>query len=513
MDRKNISFKKLLNSIFLATCPFFACLLRLLIDHKSFADVTLLTSSWNDEFFYFKQVSSCVNSFFPIGFFGYNESQAAFLSFGAWNPAIVMPYIIWSKIFGWGLYSTIICHIVMTSVALFIFSLLSNINFKKSITLFVVLLCFFPFSRYLLSSMTDMVIVSFIIILLGLYFRCISKNTKLSLVLMYFLVLILTLMRPYLVMLILLPAYHTIRKNKKSFPIPVAAFLATFLAFYFTNKYMTAEYIGDVYSIDWIRYFLNEGIAVGVRETLNLLRTQWTLLWYMLFHNLPGGVAFCTYFRFFFIFVIILIFELVVACVKKNWHNLFLMASLLVAHFAILMAILLMYNLHDGSKHLLLFIIMDIVVLTYCGINEYVEGGLVAMFSIYSFWYMSSFTTEFNINYKNDFSDRIYAFESSVADLEYVPSLSWDNDIIIVYRDNNNDLGTENKEICWQYTYVLPDAFAMNYCENYYVIENWHNLKSKYILVETGGDVDNYAIKQSAKCIAGNQDVKLYQLR
>lgn len=98
---------------------------------ESIGQVYLPSSEWNDELFYFKQVEGIVNYGFPLGYFGFNESHALQLSFAAWSPVLVFPWILWGLVFGWNLLSPVICNIVLMTVTIFVFVWLVKPTWKQ----------------------------------------------------------------------------------------------------------------------------------------------------------------------------------------------------------------------------------------------------------------------------------------------------------------------------------------------------------------------------------------------
>ena len=89
--RYMLLFKVLL----MALLPVVCCLVTCAMQGKAIGEVYLPTSEWNDELFYFKQVEGIVNYGYPRGYFGFNESHALKLSFAAWSPVLVFPWILW----------------------------------------------------------------------------------------------------------------------------------------------------------------------------------------------------------------------------------------------------------------------------------------------------------------------------------------------------------------------------------------------------------------------------------
>lgn len=114
-------YMTLLKAVLMALLPLLCCLVRTAAEGRSIGQVYLPSSEWNDELFYFKQVEGIVNYGFPRGYFGFNESHALQLSFAAWSPVLVFPWILWGLLFGWNLLSPVICNIVLLTITMFVF--------------------------------------------------------------------------------------------------------------------------------------------------------------------------------------------------------------------------------------------------------------------------------------------------------------------------------------------------------------------------------------------------------
>ena len=153
---------KLLSAAFLLSLlPLICCLVHCGVQGYSIRDVYLPASEWNDELFYFKQVEGILKNGYPYGYFGFNESHAAKLSFAAWSPVLVIPWVLWGFVFGWNLLSPIWCNIFLMGLAIFLFVLLVKPQKKQMLTL-AVLYCLFPmFTRYILSGMPEIICISF----------------------------------------------------------------------------------------------------------------------------------------------------------------------------------------------------------------------------------------------------------------------------------------------------------------------------------------------------------------
>lgn len=152
----------------MAALPLICCLVYCAMQGKTIGEVYLPGSEWNDELFYFKQVEAIVNFGYPRGYFGFNESHALKLSFAAWSPVLVFPWIIWGLLFGWNLMSPIICNIILLTVAMFLFVWLVKPNWKQLGILTLLFCLYTPFVRYMLSGMPEIICFSMLIIFYAL---------------------------------------------------------------------------------------------------------------------------------------------------------------------------------------------------------------------------------------------------------------------------------------------------------------------------------------------------------
>ena len=138
-------------------------------------DVYLPASYWNDELFYYKQVEAVVNYGLPQGWFGFQEMHGSVYPFAAWSPAVLVSYIAWGLLFGWGFMSPIYANIVYNMIAMVGFVLLVRPGRKQSLFVLLMLAAFGPYSRYLLSAMPETIYMSMGIWLVSL---AISQNRK-----------------------------------------------------------------------------------------------------------------------------------------------------------------------------------------------------------------------------------------------------------------------------------------------------------------------------------------------
>lgn len=203
-------YMTLLKAVLMALLPLLCCLVRTAAEGRSIGQVYLPSSEWNDELFYFKQVEGIVNYGFPRGYFGFNESHALQLSFAAWSPVLVFPWILWGLLFGWNLLSPVICNIVLLTITMFVFVWLVKPTWKQLGILTVLFSLYSLFVRYMLSGMPEVICFSLLILFYGLAMSYLKKESCGKLTAMFVISVLLTLMRPYMLLFLALACYFWI---------------------------------------------------------------------------------------------------------------------------------------------------------------------------------------------------------------------------------------------------------------------------------------------------------------
>ena len=200
--KKNIRFYK---AALMAFLPLVLCVITCALQGYAIWDAYLPASEWNDELFYFKQVDGMVKYGFPYGYFGFNESHAEVLSFAAWSPVLVWPWLIWGFLFGWELISPIYCNIAIMMIAVFLFVWVVKPNWKQMVRMAVLFAAFPLFTRYMLSGMPECTCFGMLIVFFGFAYAYMQEEKKTSIIGMFVISGLLTLMRPYMIVFMLLP--------------------------------------------------------------------------------------------------------------------------------------------------------------------------------------------------------------------------------------------------------------------------------------------------------------------
>lgn len=524
----------LVKSLLLAMLPLLCCLVYCGMRGRVLGEVYLPSSPWNDELFYYKQVDEILHFGYPQGYFGYNESHALKLSFAAWSPVLVFPWILWGLVFGWNLMSPIICNIVLMTLCCFLFVWLTRPTWKQLGVLSVLFCLFTPFARYMLSAMPEIICFSMLIIFYGLainYLRC-EKAYKL--VLLFLLSGVMTLMRPYLALFLLLPAYLWIRRDRRhafrwvGVTGSMAVLAVTMGLYACIAHYFGAEYFTPLFSTDWIRVYFEQGIAAGIRNTLEIIYYKGKDFLACMQQGFEHGLAMGAYFAGYVVCMCILIAQSFAdwrrlrrlngnrddgGTERETIKNRLIVESHLAFSFiAMLFALLLMYVLDDGSKHLLTFIAVALFVIAMMKTKFYKKVMIVGFTFAYLYSYMAVTPYDYEAPFVLD--ERKAAVEAFgealtgqlVLERENVPN--YENVIIWVFNDEVDGVTVKTE---WQLLYGLPEGFGISCCLPDYVAGNFDTLKSRYLICPAGGKIDALCGEAGYRLLYGDEETVFYE--
>lgn len=528
--------KKLQNSIWTklliaALFPIVCCFVYCLTSGHRISDFFLPASEWNDELFYYKQVESILSHKIPQGFYGFNESQALRLTFAAWSPVLLAPWLLWGLIFGWTLTSPIYCNIFLMSLALVLFVALVKPNWKQLGVFGVFFVLFKPFVRYMFCCMPEITCFALVIIFYSLAINYLNREKSYKLVILFILAGLMTLMRPYLILFLLLPIYLIVRKRKWiGVLISAAAMSVILLIYYLIKHYLSAEYFKPLFFTDWLTTFFTDGFVEGFKHFVG--KFYWMGLEFTT-HMISGirdGLASGIYFICYIATMIVLIIRSV--CDIKKYRktpeasekNMIIIEShLALSFFGMLIALLLMYKMTEGSKHLATFLAAGILIVSLFDLKRNVSTKIQTGLLILIFGFLYIFKARDAYNYQAPFIDgslaaRYETIENTLSK-EMILSddgPSFDNVIIWTLQDmvssgdSDTPVATSTE---WQALYYLPKGFGINCCEYEYVKENLGSLKSKYIMTLPQGDLNKTIKEQGYSSIYEDDNISIYRLR
>ncbi len=526
-DKRNIT---LLKALLLAALPVLCCLVRCVSEGRTIGEVWLPACEWNDELFYYKQVEGIIHYGYPQGYFGFNESHALKLSFAAWSPVLVFPWILWGFLFGWNLLSPVICNIVLLTITCFLFVWLVRPTWKQLGILTLLFCLYTPFTRYMLSGMPEIICFSMLILFYALAINYLNRVRGYKLVLLFIMASVMTLMRPYLLLFMLLPAYLWIRKARWKGALGSGLIIVVTLGAYAGIKhYLGAEYFAPLFFTDWVTAFFERGLFGGLRFFFGKLYYMGKSFLGHTNQGLRTGLASGAYFAGYLVMLCILLGQSIAdwRSVKRLKNageagraaeltkKLIVQVHLAFSFIAMLFALLLMYKLTEGSKHLLTFMAAGIFVVAMMQTRFYKKTVLLGVTFLFLYTYRAVDPYDYGIPYIQEEASEAYAYWEGVLEekLELdtengVPN--FENSVIWVFNDQLPD-GTK-ETVAWQYLYALPEGFGISCCMPDYIHEKFETLQSRYIATLSGGEIDEMCRDAGCSEIGRRGTLVIYRL-
>lgn len=522
----------LLKAVLLALLPFLCCVVYCAAQGRTIGQVYLPGSQWNDELFYFKQVEGIVNFGYPQGYFGFNESHALKLSFAAWSPVLVFPWILWALLFGWNLMSPIWCNLFLMSFCCFIFVWLVKPDWKQLGILTLLFCLYTPFVRYMLSGMPEIICFSVLILFYGLAINYLNREKTWKLALLLIMAGVMTLMRPYLLMFLVLPMFFWVKKSRRKGAAGSVSVLTVVLGLYACIKhFLGAEYFEPLFYTDWIEAFSQQGLLEGIRYTFEKLYYMGWNFWRHTQQGFQTGLASGAFFGGYLVMMCILLGQSLrdlmllrqsrraeKSVVEEEKESarigriLIIEAHLAFSFVVMLFALLLMYKLTEGSKHLLTFMAVGLFVIALMETRFYKKAVLLGVTFLYLYSYMALDPYDYQVPFVSE--ERRAQVEEWTGifaehlELEREDVPSFDNVVIWVFSDEVND---ESTITAWQMLYGLPEGFGISCCMQNYVMLNFDSLKSRYLLCPAGGEIDELCRNAGYTTIWNDTVSVLYQ--
>ena len=531
--KKDKRYMTLCKALLLALLPVLCCVVGSAVQGRGIGETYLPSSEWNDELFYYKQVESIVKFGYPQGYYGFNESHGLKLSFAAWSPVLVLPWIVWGFLFSWNLLSPVICNILLMTAAVFLFAWLTRPTWKQTGVLTLLFCLYTPFVRYMLSGMPEIICISHLIVFYGLAVSYQREERIWKLVGLFVLSGLLTLMRPYMLLFLLLPVCFWIgaarRKGKIWQGILGSGIVsgAVLACYAMIKHYFGAEYFHPLFFTDWITTFFTDGLGAGVHNFFSTLYWKGRDFYAHTVQGLRTGLASGAFFAGYLATMAVLVWQSVAdarklkrlkRAEKIDWAEQTNLRAQLTAevHLAfsfvgMLFALLLMYKLTEGSKHLLTFMAVGVFVVAMMETKFYKKAVLLGAVFAYLYIHMAVNPYDYQVPYAE--ADRQAQVENwgvrfdNVLELtgENVPN--YDNVVIWVF----NEQSAEGETMKWQLLYALPEGYGISCCQKDYVLEHLEELNSRYVAAQNGAEVDLRCAAAGYEELARDEDMVLYR--
>lgn len=455
-----------------------------------FEDISIITSGWNDETTYYKQIEAMITYGNPQGYFGFNESYSIYGNFAAWSPILLMPYVIIGKLFTWNYYTSIIFHLFIWVAAFLLLTISLRPDYKQLLSVAAVWLSFEVGLRYIFSVTPE----SLITVLVFCFFICLIKlNEDIKIPWLIFAdvcFVLLTLMRGYYAALGLLIC-HIVwvkAKSKKMLFIQIAIVMASAIGYALILHFLTAAYYETLVDTEWMTHpkAFVKVILLSILEMLvyikdTIIRTP--------SHEAIRGAWYIIY------------------CLLGGWliyaykrHKDLIYISSLVCWCAFIGAMWLLYNAKEGSRQLMALGIIGIMFSVYFSANK-LWTLVVAVILIYSTWFSNDtfFTT---MPQKTEFdAATVEKIKSEMSEVMELTDSTWDNTII------------KSASLDYRFDYTFPKGFGLNSCYDEYIMEHIDELKGKYIATTSIEDIDAFIEAQGFELIYSYGGNNVYRIR
>lgn len=485
-------------ALFLAAVPVVCAWLYCAVDRQPFSQIYLPSSPWNDELFYYKMTENVLAYGYPQGYFGFNESHGLYLSFAAWSPVLLVFWVIWGFFFGWNLLSPMLCNIAFLSLSMLLFGLLVKPDRRQALMTAILYGTFIPVTRFALSCIPEAELFALFILFLGLATACQRKYKGWMVGVMFALVMLMTWMRPYLILLLLTPALILFyKRGRKAFLWTGVIAAVTIAVYAMINHFFSAPYLDDLFYTEWVRVYFEQGFLAGARYTVWKLYTSFGTVLSLIRANLTvkSGLisAAGLYYLVFLLLFFLLCVRIVWRILYKNWKGFLLEGQMALCMAGFFAADLLMYRIQEGGRHTLVYIVGFLLLLPLVEMKKKKQMYLLPGISVF---FALLFLLRGNVPYEFQVP---YAVEERRADLESMAKQlsesmeltgkapNYDNTVIWVLSEQTEG---KNETVDFGAYYAVPKGFGINLCDGGYTDANLEELQSRYIGVTPGGDFE-----------------------
>ncbi len=453
----------------------------------------LPSSNWNDEVIYYKTIGGIVEYGIPQGYFGYNESHAVIGTFGAWSPVIYVFDSIWGKVFGWNLYSPIVARLVFTELCIIFYSVITKPDFNRAVSIILFVSVFPLFARFVVSQMADCYIITLLIVFVGLYEHRDSDSKK-NVLALATIVVVLTLIRPYYVLLwLVLGDTHSKIRTKI---VEVGIAIASLAGYFIVTRYFTAAYFSDLINLDWLRFIIvnpKDGISNILHIFIDVIAG---INEKILLACVSGNDVGCQYLLF-YIFSIILL----VLCVKtksvRTWGAWFIINVLQW------LSIVLLYDANVGSRHLMPYIIVEGILILNYDIGLRLRIFIILITCYLCFIKLSDPYSMTIPIYSSELDASLQEINRALTDeIEIDDGIGWNNTVLWVLSDIDGSYP-------WYTLYAIPEGMGINICTYDYVYERFNDLHAKYITCTAGGNVAKLCEESGYRAILIRGDLNI----
>ncbi len=453
---------------------------------------------WNDEAFYYKQIEAMVHFGIPQGFFGYNETHAHHLTFGTWSPFLLAPYMVFGWIFGWTFSSPVIANILFVTISFGILVFVLRPTTSSSLFLILFNILYTAGSRHIVSGMTEALCFSFAIVLTVLLLYMIKEKASVVYVVFFIVIsMYAILMRPYfLIFPIVFAVYGFIEKKRILSVVTIISGIVAILVYFVQTNYLSAPYLVNMIRIDNYLYFLREATVFHFFEYLfkNLGLGYEAISGRIV--NILNGDFYSVIFALYLTVIVLCIVRLCVSIKNKNKKYIYCFSSILFILIAVMFALILLYEVFLGGRHMLTFVYVAVIALSF-GKFKLDKVLLLALMFMLTFIFKSD-GNFYSIPMKNHFDVTVLQEVEQILEREMPPAGvthdRFESTIAMVAVDKNIQDENHIMYAKWQDIYYFPKGYGINYVQDPTGV-----FRSKFIYTIKGGKMEQAILEHGKK--------------
>lgn len=487
--------------------PLICCKVMCIVSGCSIRSIYFPQSNWNDEIIYYKMVEGIVNGGIK-GYFGYNESHAILGHMSTWSPLLVIFWCLFGWIFGWTMLSPIYCNITLIAIAMILFSILVKPNWSQTFAILSMYALSQYITRYTLSLLPEIAVYALLIVFLGLIINLnnttiLEKKYEIKVYLSLAIAVLLSLMRPYYLLLILLSSYELYKYNKKKGVIVGGSVcVISIICYFIIYHYFTAPYFAQLLEMSWINEIVKNPF-LGCRDMVANLIIETHNLFVLIGDFADNPLMAISYIIFFTYITLFLVKAKTERMENGNKIFLLFWSGFMLAQF---LSIIFCFTIESGVKHIQELLMAGVFISgIYLKAKDY---KYILILSIFLFALSADDGYMWEIP---EFSEKKYE-EISLGKEQWSSNTQmdeieeWNNTVLWVLSDKKGATP-------WQYLYAIPEGMGINICKKDYVMDNYLNLKGKYIFINEGGTIDNKFQMDNKQLVADYGSIHVWMIR
>jgi len=171
---------------------------------------------------------------------------------------------------------------------------------------------------------------------------------------------------------------------------------AAFGAYVLINKLLGAEYLEPLFSVEWLNVMLRDGIFSGIKYIVYTLLDKGIQFIGMAVEDFKSGYTDGIYFAVFLMVYVMLIIQFVQALRKKKKEAL-LFGHSIFCITGVFAALLLMFRIYDCKRHLMIFVVIAIFMLSLAEWKQYINVTILLVLCIYLYGFKADSPMDFQV--------------------------------------------------------------------------------------------------------------------